>query len=106
MLWDNGEETWDDLSVMKRYDPMELTKYALDQKLTNTLGSKWGKKFNRASKRTVKQPIRIHALKVQAGKSRRNKFKFSTQVAQIIRHSYHLNMLNRDTKWAGAIAKE
>ncbi len=48
VLWGSGEDTWESLNVMKKYYPMELTKYALDKKLTKTLGWKWNKKYNSA----------------------------------------------------------
>ncbi len=76
----------------------ELTKYAMENKLTNTLGWKWTKKFNRVSKRIIKQLIKIHALKTQAEGARRSKFKFSNQVPDNTRHAYLLDKVNVDTK--------
>ena len=38
ILWDNGEKTWEPLSIIKQDDEITVAKYAIDNNLENTHG--------------------------------------------------------------------
>ena len=54
ILWDNGETSWEPLAFMRKEDPITLTNYAKDRKLTNQRGWKWAKKLAKKEKKLIR----------------------------------------------------
>ena len=54
ILWDNGETSWEPLVFMRKQDPITLTQYTKDRKLTNQRGWKWAKKLANREKKLIR----------------------------------------------------
>ncbi len=50
VLFDNGDETWEPVSVIRKDSPLKRAKYAFENKLTDTTGWKWTKKCKKAKR--------------------------------------------------------
>ncbi len=93
VLWDNDEKTWKPVHVVRKDYPLRMVKYAHDNKLIETNGWKWAKKYKNFIQRYTKLMTRVNASHAQKEKSR-NKCKFGIQVHDNSRHAYLLDELN------------
>ncbi len=65
VLWDNDDKTWEPAHVVRKDDPLSMVKYAHDNKLVNTNGWKWAKKYKKLIKRYTNLITRVKALHAQ-----------------------------------------
>ena len=102
--WDNGEETWEPLSVsvMRGEDPVSIARYGQENHLLNEPGWKRLKHFVKTNKRYVRYMRQARAQK----KSSATHFKFGVQVPQSYAQAMALDKRNGNTLWADAIEKE
>ncbi|MGH3053510.1 MAG: hypothetical protein ACRDL7_00855, partial [Gaiellaceae bacterium] len=68
ILWKNGQETYEKLSVFRRDYPMAVAEYAREKKLFQLLGFKWVSKFLKVQKLIAKMTRTIYVATVRKSK--------------------------------------
>ena len=104
ILWDNGETSWEPLSVIRKDDPVTVAEYAKEKQLTNKKGWKWAKQINKNEKKFVRLLKSMKTTKKDFGK----KFKFGVEVPRTgdVKGAMKLDRENGDTLWFDAQRKE
>ena len=102
VAWENGELTWEPLSLMIKSDPVTLAKYAKDNDLLETEG--W-KPLRRIAKRDKVLRRMINQVKRQ---SRHDaiRYKFGVRLPRSVKEAHALDQENGNTQWADAIKAE
>ena len=108
VLWDNGETSWEPLTMMRKDDPVTIAAYARDRKLLEQRGWKWAKHLARREKKLVRL---LKIMKASQKYQKRNfgtTFKFGIKVPRTgdIRGARALDKENGNTLWYDAQCHE
>ena len=100
--WENGETTWEPLSLISKSDPVTCAIYARDNDLLNLPGWTRFKQLARRQKRLIRMANQAKL------KSFRNRpvFKFGIQVPRDHRHAMELDRANGNNLWKEAEDRE
>ena len=102
VLWDTGEETWEPMQEMRKFDPLTIANYAHDNHLLEHKGWHWAKRHTRREKKFIRM---LRILKTQK-KAYAPKYKFGVRVPRNVRDALSIDRANGNTLWAEAIQKE
>ena len=82
ILWDNGETSWEPLSVMRKDDPVTLAGYAKERKLLEQRGWKWAKSIAKREKKFTRllKLMKASKKKYQKQSFGQTKYKFGVEV--------------------------
>ena len=102
VLWENGEQTYEPLSILAKDAAVDCAKYAKKKNLLNKPGWKQFKRLAKREKvidRLIKQArLRSFCL--------RPKYKYGFEVPRDYRHAMQLDQRNGNTKWQKAVDTE
>lgn len=102
VLWDNGEETFEALNIMKTAEPLKVSKYVVKHNLTDKHGWRWTKRFARNSTKF----LRLARIFKSQMKNAVKMFKFGVQVPKSVKEALEFDKKNKTNLWAEAIRKE
>jgi len=100
--WENGETTWEPLSIIGRSDPVTCAIYAKDNNLLSLDG--W-KRFRKLARRQKKLLRLVNQAKLQSFRTR-PVYKFGVQVPRNHQHAMELDEENGNTLWKEAEDRE
>ena len=98
ILWENGETTWEPLSIIAATDPISCAFYGKEH---NLLGLNGWKRFRRLAKRQKIFTRMVNQAKLQSFRNR-EVWKFGIQVPQSADQARELDKKYGFTKWADA----
>jgi hypothetical protein len=100
--WENGEITFEPLSIIAADDPVTCAIYAHDKELLDLPG--W-KRFKSLAKRKKKMFRMINQAKLRSFRTS-PKFKYGYEVPRDYNHAMELDKRNGNAKWADATCLE
>ncbi|MEL7196406.1 MAG: reverse transcriptase domain-containing protein, partial [Bacteroidota bacterium] len=100
--WENGESTYEPLSIIAADDPVTCAIYAKENDLLDTPG--WIR-FKPIAKRHKKYLRVVNQAKLRSFRSA-PKYKYGFEVPRNYKHAMELDQKNGNTKWKDAIEKE
>jgi len=102
ILWEDGSETWEPLSVIAKSDPITCAEYAIESDILHLRG--W-RRFRRYLSHEKKAMIRAfcRVVKLQAQNPR---YQFGVRVPNTYQEAMALDKANGSTFWKDAIQKE
>jgi hypothetical protein len=101
VLWEDGNLTWEPMSLIRKSDPIKLAIYAKAKGLIYRPGWRWARKMLKSNKRFART-IKLLKGSVSTGP----KFKFGIQVPRNIREAIRLDRENGNTLWQDAMREE
>lgn len=100
VLWKNGEITWVSARALKQQNPFVFLLYGLAWKLNKHKHFSWVKDI-------IQNPDSIFsALKTSTKTAKEVKFKFGVQVSHNMKEAIHLDEVNNNKEWDGAVQSE
>mgnify|MGYP005847236111 CR=1 FL=1 len=100
--WENGERTWEPVSLMIKSDPVTLAKYAQEHHLLQTEG--W-KTLSRIANRNKDLRQMINQVK-RHSRHDAIRYKFGVRLPRSVKEAHTLDGENGNTLWADAIKSE
>ncbi len=102
VLWEDGSETWEPLSVIFADDPITVSRYAWNEDLLDTPG--W--KRCRPYAKSVKQMNRLFIQSKLRSQRTATRIKFGVRVPRTYQQAMELDRQNGNKLWATAIQTE
>ena len=95
MLWDDGSETWETLSLMATSDPMTLARYAKDNDLLEKTGWKHFKRIAQCEKKCIQMVFQACAAQVHNAKA----YKFGVRIPWTYHEALEIDNACGDRVW-------
>ena len=100
--WENGETSSEPIATMTKDDPITLAIYAQQNDLLDTEGWKHLRRFARRAKQFKRM---INQVKLRSYNSAK-RYQYGVEVPRNYEDAIRLDVLNKNTMWQDAIAKE
>jgi hypothetical protein len=102
VIWEDGTETWEQLTLIAKSDPVTLAVYAKEHDLLDQPGWKCFRKIARCAK--------VLKRMINASKRKQNynaiRYKFGVRIPRNVKEAKMLDKQNGNTYWQDAIALE
>ncbi|MEM7375684.1 MAG: hypothetical protein AAF587_44235, partial [Bacteroidota bacterium] len=110
ILWLNGETSWVRMEDFQMEHPDMIVNYAFDNDLSEFKSFRWTKLYKSIRDGDSRTSLFANTYEARAMVASRydpqGKYKFGVEVPLNVRHAIKLDLLNGDSKWKEAIAKE
>jgi len=103
--WDNGEQTWEPLSMIAQDDPISCANYAKEHKLLNANGWKRFRRLAKTDKRYIRLCQRIRSINV-ANRKFTVKVKYGISIPRSSKEAIDFDKTAGNNLWTEAMKKE